>query len=60
MNALGTDPLITEAVKAEQKIDGRLNPEWVEWLMGWPMGWTELRPLEMDRFHEWSRWHGGR
>ncbi len=23
---------------------GQLNPMWVEWLMGWPQGWTELRP----------------
>ena len=21
---------------------GHLNPEWVEWLMGWPIGWTAL------------------
>ena len=21
---------------------GQLNPEWVEWLMGFPIGWTEL------------------
>ena len=21
---------------------GRLNPEWVEWLMGFPIGWTEV------------------
>ena len=21
---------------------GPLNPEWVEWLMGFPVGWTEL------------------
>jgi hypothetical protein len=20
---------------------GRLNPDWVEWLMGWPIGWTD-------------------
>jgi len=19
---------------------GQLNPQWVEWLMGWPLGWT--------------------
>jgi hypothetical protein len=37
---------------------GQLNPEWVEWLMGWPIGWTELKPLEMDRFLEWQRQHG--
>ena len=29
---------------------GKLNPEWVEWLMGWPLGWTDLKPLEMDKF----------
>ena len=30
---------------------GHLNPMWVEWLMGWPLGWTELKPLEMDKCH---------
>ena len=24
------------------KTGGRLNPQWVEWLMGWPIGWTDL------------------
>ena len=28
---------------------GQLNPTWVEWLMGWPLGWTDLKPLEMDK-----------
>lgn len=37
---------------------GALNPEWVEWLMGWPVGWTDLRPLETDRFHAWLNSHG--
>jgi DNA (cytosine-5)-methyltransferase 1 len=23
---------------------GQLNPEWVEWLMGFPLGWTDLEP----------------
>ncbi|MNP65584.1 hypothetical protein D3C76_1611870 [compost metagenome] len=36
---------------------GQLNPEWVEWLMGWPIGWTDLRPLAMDRFHLWQQQH---
>jgi hypothetical protein len=36
---------------------GQLNPEWVEWLMGWPIGWTELKPLAMDRFREWQQQH---
>jgi hypothetical protein len=28
---------------------GKLNPTWVEWLMGWPLAWTDLKPLEMDK-----------
>ena len=29
---------------------GKLNPTWVEWLMGWPLGWTDLKPLVTDKF----------
>ena len=29
----------------------------VEWLMGWPIGWTELKPLAMDKFREWQQQH---
>jgi hypothetical protein len=32
-----------------EPIGGSLNPTWVEWLMGWPIGWTDLRPLAMDK-----------
>jgi len=28
---------------------GKLNPTWVEWLMGWPLEWTDLKPLVMDK-----------
>src|SRR6185295_6117216 len=28
-----------------------------EWMMGWPMGWSELTPLEMDKFHLWQKQH---
>jgi hypothetical protein len=28
---------------------GKLNPLWTEWLMGWLIGWTDLKPLEMDK-----------
>ena len=27
------------------QVGGSLNPTWVECLMGWPLGWTDLRPL---------------
>ena len=32
----------------------QLNPEWVEWLMGWPRGWTDLGPLNPQTFREWQ------
>jgi hypothetical protein len=38
---------------------GTLNPTWVEWLMGWPLGWTDLKPLEMDKYRSWLQQHGG-
>lgn len=41
-----------------QQIGGRLNPEFVEWLMGWPIGSTAFSPLATDRFREWWLWHG--
>jgi len=28
---------------------GKLNPLWTEWLMGWWIGWTDLKPLVMDK-----------
>ena len=34
-----------------------LNPSWVEWLMGWPIGWTDLKPLVTDRFRNVQQWH---
>jgi hypothetical protein len=27
-------------------VAGQLNPTWVEWLMGFPPGWTELNASE--------------
>lgn len=36
---------------------GQLNPEWVEWLMGWPIGHTALKPLETGKYQEWLRQH---
>ena len=35
-----------------------LNATWVEWLMGWPLGWTDLKPLEMDKSHYAPQQHG--
>ena len=32
---------------------GPLNPPWVAWLMGFPIGWTDSEPLETLRFLSW-------
>lgn len=32
-----------------------LNPQFTEWLMGWPIGWTGLEPVEMVWSHWWLR-----
>ena len=38
---------------------GALNPPWVEWLMGWVPGWTDLEPLATDKFQQWQQQHSG-
>ena len=43
--AMGKQVGLTMAVK-EKKGGGTLNPTWVEWLMGYPTGWTDLSPSE--------------
>ena len=40
---------LNDRVSTEQC--GQLNPTWVEWLMGWLLGWTDFRPLETDKCH---------
>ena len=40
---------VEEARKMGAGNGGQLNPTWVEWLMGWPLGWTDLKPLETDK-----------
>jgi hypothetical protein len=34
-------------------VGGTLNPDWVEWLMGWPVGWTDTAREEVGT-HDWS------
>jgi hypothetical protein len=36
---------------------GKPTPTNHEWLMGWPIGWTDLKPLETDRFQSWLLQH---
>lgn len=50
----------TEPLRDVAAPGGQLNPDWVEWLMGWPIGWTDLKPLATDKFRSWWCAHGGR
>jgi hypothetical protein len=55
---LTTAVLAPEGVRLEETRGGGLNPTWVEWLMGWPLGWTDFAPLETAKFQQWRRSHG--
>ena len=35
-----------------------MPPSFSEWMMGWPLGWTDLKPLETDKFQLWLKKHG--
>ena len=36
------------------RIGGQLNPDWVCWLMGWPIGWESLEPMKKVLWLDWS------
>lgn len=50
-NRANTDDRLDYTIEREGYTPGqdtppmRLSPDWVELLMGWPKGWTDLRPL---------------
>jgi hypothetical protein len=37
---------------------GHLSPSFVERMMNWPVGWTDLEPLAMDKYQQWYASHG--
>lgn len=46
---------IDDVVEREAGDKTRLNPDWCEWLMGWPVGWTRLDPMRRDAYdYDWS------
>ena len=55
-NETGLMPSSEHALPAHA--GGQLNPDWVEWLMGWPIGFTDLKPLVMGKFRLWLLSHG--
>ena len=43
----GFRPTLAQIVTGEDKpLHGQLNPTWVDWLMGYPIGWTDLGDSE--------------
>lgn len=65
-NRADTDDRLDYSVERESFQPGqqtppmRLNPEWVEWLMDFPIGHTGLKPLETHKYQEWLRQHSPR
>lgn len=40
------------------RVFGKPSPEAHEYLMAWPEGWSDLKPLATDKFRSWQRRHG--
>ena len=38
-------------------VGGKIHPNFTEWMMGWPLDWTDLKPLEMGKFQSWRQQH---
>ncbi len=48
---------LREAARSQMDQRGRpqLNPRFCEWLMGWPIGWSDAnRPLDQTAFASWE------
>lgn len=45
--------------KKRYSVDYLSGGPWIalrEWMMAWPIGWTALEPLAMDRYQQWRQW----
>ena len=49
---------MSEALRTCEQDPIYLNPLFAELVMMWPLGWTDLKPLETDKFPEWLQQHG--
>jgi hypothetical protein len=49
---------MSEGLRTSETDPMYTHPNFAEQAMGWPITWTELRPLEMDRFQQWQQAHG--
>ena len=44
--------IVIDTEGGREKTTGQLNPTWVEWLMGYPTGWTDLSVSETVSSHK--------
>ena len=42
------------AVEQVTDIGGQLNPNWVEWLMNWPITWSNLNAIDSKEYQRWK------
>ena len=40
--------------RTKTEVGCHLNPDWVEWLMGWPISWTSLEPIGDLDWRDWK------
>ena len=58
-NRANTDDRLDYKVEREGGMGGgTLNPTWVEWLMGWPLGWTSTEPMSVSTWVAWQKAFG--
>ena len=43
--------------KLSGRVGGSPDPSFREWMLGLPIGWTALEPLEIAKFQQWQRRH---
>ena len=56
----GFNKVLPNVFKLEFQLQGQCypHPTFSEGLMLWPIGWTDLKPLEMDKYHFVQQQHG--
>ena len=54
-NTLAKEGISTEEERVSFRAGngGQLNPDWTEWLMDWPIGWTDLKAMSKESMADW-------
>ena len=54
MRDKGSKEAGNEIIEPRFPAGGSLNPDWVAWLMGWPIGWESLEPITELQWFDWQ------